>query len=111
ELGTLVTIEGNAMTESHMDKLGNSMVWFMVKSIDGKSLDESKYVVISLAFRKSAKTTIMPPDKQEKRIFRGYETGCFVGVPDAAKEDLVPGQDETKWKFFWNFQVVRDVTH
>jgi hypothetical protein len=94
-LGTIVTMEGQLVSEPKAAKTGRSTAAFRVNKVDGKPLETGQ--VVGLTFPISLGT----PPVHVNDIVRlsGYESGAFIGTPSAAREQLGKDASPLDWKF------------
>ena len=94
-LGTVVTMEGQLISEPKAAKTGRTTAAFRVNKVDGKSLETGQ--VVGLTFPVSMGT----PSVHANDIVRlsGYEGGAFIGTPSAAREQLGRDASPLDWKF------------
>jgi hypothetical protein len=94
-LGTVITMEGQLVSEPKTAKTGRSTAAFRVSKVDGKPLEAGQ--VIGLTFPLSMGT----PPIHAKEIVRlsGYEGGAFIGTPATARESLGKDASPLDWKF------------
>lgn len=95
-LGTIVTIEGEAPIDTAADADAFAV---RVTKINGKPLDNPRLIGVL-----AGKVKI--PKKGEKCIFRGFESGSFIGLPPAALKEAGAAVAATPWQFTTSFNIL-----
>ena len=102
-IGTVVTIEGQLISEPKQGKSGQISAALRVNKVDGKPLEKAQ--VVGLIFRASAGL----PSAHANEIIQltGYESGAFIGTPDAARDLLGKDASPLDWKFQSTIYVIK----
>jgi hypothetical protein len=102
-LGTVVTVEGQLVSEPKPGKNGRVIAAFRVNKVDDKSLETGQ--VVGLMFPASA--GVPPVHANEIVRLSGYEGGAFIGTPAAARAQLGPDASPLDWKFESTIYVIK----
>jgi len=103
-VGTVVTnIEGQLISEPKQGKSGQTTAAIRVTKVDGKALAKSQ--TVGLIFRPSEGTPKVHANEIVK--FSGYESGAFIGTPEAAREALGKDGSPLDWKFESTIHVIK----
>jgi hypothetical protein len=103
-VGTVVTnIEGQLISEPKQGKSGQVTAALRLSKIDGKAL--AKAQVVGLVFRVSEGIPKVHANEIVK--FSGYESGAFIGTPEAAREALGKDASPLDWKFESTVHVIK----
>lgn len=103
-IGTVFTsIEGQLVTEPKKGSTGHFTAAFRVSKVDGKALAKSQ--IVGLMFRPSEG---MPKVRVNDVLkLSGYESGVFIGTPEAAREALGKDTSPVDWKFESTVHVIK----
>jgi hypothetical protein len=102
-LGTVVTVEGQLISEPKLGKSGQVTAAFRVNKVDGKALEKAQ--IVGLIFRASA--GIPPLHAHEIVHLSGYESGAFIGTPNDARDMLGRDSSPFDWKFETTIHVIK----
>ena len=102
-LGEIAEVQGEVIDSSETGyKDDSGKILFRVKMINGVSLDKDKVV----ALRFFPWSGIEEPKPGDKKVFIGYESGEFTGIPPKAF-DYIPAVTTTMYHFDTYFQVCK----
>lgn len=103
-MGTVVTnIQGQLISEPKQGKSGLVTAALRVSKVDGKALPKAQ--VVGVVFRLSEGMPSVHANDIVK--FSGYESGSFIGTPDAAREALGKDASPLDWKFESTVHVIK----
>lgn len=103
-VGTLVAnIEGQLISEPTQGKSGSITAALRVNKVDGKPL--AKAQSFGVIFHSSV--GLLNLHAKDLVKFSGYESGAFIGTPNAAREALGKDASPFEWKFESTVHVVK----
>ena len=102
-VGTVVTVEGQLVSEPKLGKSGRISAAFRANKVDGKALETGQ--IIALMF---PTTGGMPPVHANEIVhLSGYEGGAFIGTPPDAREKMGADASPLSWKFESTLVVIK----
>lgn len=102
-LGQLMTIEGVEAGRDYRRSKGDvGEHLFRVIKVEGQTLQEPQVVRLRFGLFHTR-----PPGEGEKRTLRGYETGGFADIPQAALGETHGLLQTRGWHFETYFQVIK----
>jgi len=103
-VGSVVTnIEGQLISEPKQGKSGQITAALRLSKVDGKAL--AKAQTVGLIFRLSEGVPTVHANDIIK--FSGYESGAFIGTPDAARDALGKDASPFEWQFESTIRVIK----
>lgn len=102
-LGTVVTIDGQMVSEPKLGKTGQATAALRVNQVNGKPLKREP--ILGMVFRPS--TGVPSLHVPESVHLSGYETGAFIGTPDDARDSLGSDASRFDWKFETTIRVIK----
>src|ERR1700677_2785937 len=94
-LGTIASVEGQLVSESKQGRSGQISAALYVSKVDDQRLPKGKAVGLIFRFSQG-----MPAIHAHDLIkLTGYESGAFVGTPDAARDPLGKDAQPSDWQF------------
>jgi hypothetical protein len=94
-LGTVANVEGQMVSEPKMGRSGQITAAFQVTKVDGQRLPKAK--TVGLIFRHSQGTPAVHANDIVQ--LSGYETGAYIGTPDAARDQMGADASPLDWQF------------
>jgi len=102
-LGTVVTTDGQMISEPKLGKNGHFTAAFRANKVDGKPLKKAQ--IVGLVFRVSA--GVPSVHAGESVQLSGYESAAFIGTPDGARAMLGSDASPFDWKLESTIYVIK----